>query len=127
MRPHRLALGIVLAAILLWLAVMVIALRALTLPDAAIGTVLVVFSAAVTDAAALSAIVDSGGEPIRQTGLGAAWVAHSVSPGFVGQLRQRGAIAAFPDVPFGPVLAGCAGLVAGDARLTRLLLPPPPG
>lgn len=94
-----------------WLMAMALALRALTLPPEATGTVVVVFPPGLNEQAAFAAIVAAGGSPVR-TALGTfTWIAHGEEPGFVARLETEGALAAFADIPIGITLAGCLGFI----------------
>lgn len=113
---HGLALafgGVVLAV---WLGVMTVSLRQAALPEETDGMVLAVFPPGTPDDAAFNAMVRAGGEPVRATWLGFAWVARGREAGFVGRLKDEGAVAAFGELPVGPALGGCAVVSTDHAR-----------
>ena len=101
------AFALMAGVVVLWLAVLVLILRAAALgPDDA-GKVLVIFPPGTAPAEAFAAIVTAGGAPLRPA-LGAwAWIAHADGAGFVGRLETHGALAAFRGAPVGLALAGC--------------------
>ncbi|HEY0832272.1 MAG TPA: hypothetical protein VGE72_00060 [Azospirillum sp.] len=109
-----LAFGGVIVAV--WLALMAVSLNEAALPPETDGTVLAVFPPGTTDEAAFTAMVRAGGEPVRPTWLGFAWVARGADAGFVGRLKSQGAVAAFGELPVGPALGGCAVMVEEDKR-----------
>jgi hypothetical protein len=104
---HSFAVVLAGAVLAVWLAVMAVALRDAALPDATDGMVLAVFPPGTSEHDAFAAMVRAGGQPLRNTGLGFAWVAWGPAVGFVGRLKAEGAWAAFGELPVGPVLAGC--------------------
>ena len=115
---HGLALllaGTVAAA---WVGVMALSLRQASLPPETRGLVLVAFPPGTSDADAFAAVVRAGGEPVRPTWLGFAWVARGRTDGFVGRVEREGALAAFGELPLLPVLGGCA-VVSVDDNLKR--------
>jgi len=109
-----LALGGVVVAV--WLGLMGVSLRQAALPEETDGLVLAVFPPGTSDDAAFSAMVNAGGEPVRPTWLGFAWVARGREAGFVGRLKNEGAVAAFGELPVGPALGGCAVVSVDDKR-----------
>lgn len=114
---HRLALGLLAATVAVWAVLLALSLRAAALPDAASGTLLVLFPPSLGEERALAAIVGAGGLPVRRTALGPVWVARGEGGGFVGRLRAAGALAALPDLPFGPGLGGCVVLASPQGRV----------
>jgi len=78
--------------------------------DAATGTVLVVFSPALSARDLFRGVEESGGslvEPVRW--LPRTWVARSSAPGFVGRLKARGAWAVyFPELLSARALLSCS-------------------
>ena len=96
--PPRLAFPAVVALLLAvtWLPLLVVHVNRLTLTDQDSGTVLVVFAPYLSDNTAISSVVDAHGSLLRRVGwLGNAWIVHSSSPGFVGELKRRGAWGGF--------------------------------
>lgn len=80
----------------LWLAALAVALPIAALPDEDGGRVLVVFPPTLTPDARLLAILAAEGRPVLSRASELAWLAESDSPGFVGRLKQAGALVAFP-------------------------------
>lgn len=109
-----LALGaLVLAA---WVAVMGVSLKQAALEEEAGGTVLAVFPPGLPAGDAFAAVIRAGGEPLRQTWIPFAWVVRAEGDGFVGRLKQAGALTAFGELPVGPALGGCAVVSLDDQR-----------
>lgn len=104
---HALALLLFAGILVVWISFMAIAIRAANLSDDASGTVFAVFSPGTGREAALAAIVDAGGLPIRPNLAGMVWTAHGTTAGFAGRLRRHGAIAVLEEFPFSPQLGGC--------------------
>ncbi len=114
---HRLALSIAAGVLLVWLVAMAIAMRAAALPDQASGAMIAVFPPGIGENGQITAIVNAGGKPVRQTWIGAVWVVEGDAPGYAGRLRQNGALAAYGELPFSPELAGC--FAYADAKLAQ--------
>ncbi len=113
---HGLALalgGVVVAA---WLAVMGVTLAQAALAEDAAGTVLAVFPPGTPDDDAFAAVVQAGGEPVRRTWIPFAWIARADGGGFVGRLKEAGALAVYGELPVGPALGGCAVVSLDDKR-----------
>ncbi|MBP2299459.1 hypothetical protein [Azospirillum picis] len=119
---HGLAAGLFAGVLLVWAALMGLSLQRAALPDSTGGLMLAVFRPGTSDADALAAMVRAGGEPVRSTWLGFAWVARGQEPGFVGRLKAEGALAAFGELPVGPTLGGCTATPVDRAAIaaTRL-------
>jgi hypothetical protein len=109
------ALALMLGVVVLWLAVVVMIVRAAALAPDAAGKVFVIFPPGATPAEAFAAIVDAGGAPIRPALGNWAWIAQGDAAGFVGRLEAGGALAAFRGAPVGVSLVGCFGLAADPA------------
>jgi len=93
-RRQKLKLGLFFAG--LWLLVMAVALPIAALPEERSGRVLVVFPPDLGADRRLLAIVGAGGRPVLHHLGGLMWLAESETGGFVGRLKQAGALAAFP-------------------------------
>lgn len=121
---HRVALLLGGAVLAVWAGFMALALNDAALPPESDGMVLAVFPPGTSEEATFTALVRAGGEPVRQTWLGFAWVARGEGEGFVGRLHREGAWAAYGTIPVaGPVLGGCAVITderqaAANYRLT---------
>ena len=104
---HTFAGLLLIGVICVWLVLMGVAIKASVLPNMRGGKVLVVFGLRATASEAFATIVKAGGNPVRQTWLKFVWVAQSPANGFVGRLKQYGAVAALDEFQFSPQLAGC--------------------
>jgi len=113
---HGLALALGAAVLAVWLGLMTVSLRQAALPAETDGLVLAVFPPGTSDDEAFTAMVRAGGEPVRPTWLGFAWVARGREAGFVGRLKDEGALGAYGELPVGPALGGCAVVSVDDKR-----------
>jgi hypothetical protein len=104
---HRLALGLALAVLVLWLAGMAITVRRAALPPDATGPMLVVFEPGTSEDRMFAEIIAAGARPVRSTWLGFVWVVAGDAPGLAGRLAEQGALGAYAELPFSPTLAGC--------------------
>lgn len=104
---HRFAFVLFASVIFIWLAVMTIVMRQATLPDTAMGTMLVVFEPSTKSETAFAAITRAGAKPIRQTAFGFIWVVD----GNAGKLKAEGAIGSYKELPISPEIAGCVAVV----------------
>ncbi|WP_109117818.1 hypothetical protein [Azospirillum sp. TSO22-1] len=116
---HGFALTFFGVVVAVWLGLMTVSLRQAALPEETDGLVLAVFPPGTPDDAAFTAMVRAGGEPVRPTWLGFAWVARGREAGFVGRLKDEGAVAAFGELPVGPALGGCA-VVTDDHKRAEI-------
>ncbi len=119
---HGLAAALLGGILLVWAGLMGLSLQRAALPDATDGMMLAVFSPGTSDAEAMTAMVRAGGQPVRSTWLGFAWVARGVEPGFVGRLKAEGALAAFGELPVGPTLGGCTATPVDTAKIAATKL-----
>jgi len=119
---HGLAVAFFAVVLAVWAGVMGISLRQAALSEETAGLMLAVFHPGTSEADAFTAMVRAGGEPVRSTWLGFAYVARGLEPGFVGRLKAEGALAAFGELPVGPTLGGCAAMPVDTAKIaaTRL-------
>lgn len=119
---HGLAVAFFAVVLAVWAGVMGVSLRQAALPEETDGLMLAVFHPGTSEADAFTAMVRAGGEPVRSTWLGFAYVARGLEPGFVGRLKAEGALAAFGELPVGPTLGGCAAMPVDTAKIaaTRL-------
>ncbi|WP_448208400.1 hypothetical protein [Azospirillum sp. sgz302134] len=113
---HGYALALGALALAAWAAVMGVTLSQAALKEEDGGTVLAVFPPGTPNAEAFAAVVRAGGEPVRQTWIPFAWVARSDGGGFVGRLKQEGAVTAYGELSVGPALGGCAVVSLDDKR-----------
>lgn len=112
-----LAISLMVGVGLAWLALMLVVLRLSALAPEDSGKLFVVFPPGTSENAAFAAIVAAGGAPLRGVLGGWGWIAHDDAPGFVGRLRQAGALAAFRGAPGGLSLSGCFAFIADQPRL----------
>lgn len=109
--PHRLALGFVLAVLLLWAGLFVWTLQRAALPPEASGRVIAIYPFGWTDMAVTGAAMRTEARLVRQTWLRNAVELASDEPGFTERLRSSGAIAVYRAQPFNLfTLAGCTGM-----------------
>lgn len=115
---HWLAAGIAAALLLIWAAVMAVAIRDAALPPDATGRIFVVFPPGLASEDAVRKIAAAGGRPVSQTWFSSVWVVASDRTNFVGELERQGAVGAYGELPVGIQLAGCFALM--DARIGQL-------
>jgi hypothetical protein len=120
---HGFALALMAGVVLLWLAVLTFALRAAALPGEASGTMFVVFSPGISDDQAFASTIGAGGRPVRRAFGNFAWIVHAEDDGFVGHLKENGALVAFRNGPGGIPLAGCYSFVSDDPAPRLVPLP----
>ena len=116
---HKLALALAGAVLAGWTGLMALSLGQAQLPAQARGLVLAAFPPGTRSDEAFTAVLRAGGEPVRPTWLGFVWVARGDESGFVGRLKEEGALAAFGEFPVGPALGGCAVVSVDDRRVTE--------
>jgi hypothetical protein len=112
-----LAISLMAGVALAWLALMLVVLRLSALAPEEGGKVFAVFPPGISERQAFGAIVAAGGAPLRTVLGGWGWIAHDDAAGFVGRLRDAGALAAFRGAPGGLSLAGCFAFIADQPRL----------
>ncbi|MFN0193901.1 MAG: hypothetical protein ACKVP5_18330 [Aestuariivirga sp.] len=118
---HRLALGLFVSVLIVWLAVMAVLMRQTALPPEASGTMLAVFDPGTPGDQVFASIIASGARPIRETAFGFIWVVSGEEPGLAGRLEQNGALGAYDELPLSPTIAGCFALA--DAKISNMLTP----
>ena len=112
---HRLAIGLALGVLFVWLAGMALAVRAARLPPDATGPMLVVFEPGTAKEDMLARIVTAGARPIRETWLGFVWVVEGEQPESSARLMSQGAIGTYRELPVAASLAGCFAFA--DAKI----------
>jgi len=115
---HRLAVGLALGVLVLWLAGMALAVRAARLPPDATGPMLVVFEPGIAKEDMLARIVTAGARPIRETWLGFVWVVQGEQPETSARLMSQGAIGTYRELPITASLAGCFAFA--DAKVADI-------
>ena len=114
---HGLALLLAGAVVAAWVGVMALSLRQASLPPETDGLVLVAFPPGTSDADAFAAVVRAGGEPVRPTWLGFAWVAHGRDQRLRRSSRERRRPRRLRRaVARSVVLGGCAVVSVDDRR-----------
>jgi hypothetical protein len=114
---HRLAFGLVLAVLVIWLVGMALAIRAARLPPDATGPMIVVFEPGTAKEDILARIVTAGARPIRETWLGFVWVVQGEEPESSARLISQGAIGTYRELPITASLAGC--FAYADAKVAE--------
>jgi hypothetical protein len=118
--PHRLALGFVLAVLLLWAGLLGWTLQRAALPPEASGRVIAVYPFGWSDPAVTEAAMRTEARLVRQTWLTNAVELASDDAGFADRLRKTGAIAVYRAQPFNLfTLAGCSGMPPALPSLRR--------
>ena len=115
---HRLAIGLALGVLLIWLVGMALAVRAARLPPEATGPMLVVFEPGTAKEDMLARIVTAGARPIRETWLGCVWVVEGEQPESSARLMSQGAIGTYSELPVAASLAGCFAFA--DAKIADI-------
>lgn len=118
---HRLAVGLFLSVLVVWIAVMAVLMRQASLPHEASGTMLVVFQPGTPPDDIFAKLTIAGARPIRQTAFGFIWVVAGDEPGLAGRLAAQGAIGAYRELPLNPSIAGCFALA--DAKIAAYMGP----
>jgi hypothetical protein len=114
---HKFALAIFGGVIVVWLAAMIIIMRAGALPAEASGTMLAVFNPGTSPDKIFASLVNAGAKPIRETSFGFIWVVTGDEPGLSGRLREQGAIGNYRNLPLSPTIAGC--FAYADAKVAE--------
>lgn len=115
---HRLALGIFLGVLALWIVVMALVVRQSALPPEASGAMLAVFNPGLGEDDVFNRLMRAEARPIRDTAFGFIWVVTSDEPGLAGRLAGQGAIGTYRDLPISPTIAGCFAFA--DAKVAAL-------
>jgi hypothetical protein len=115
---HRLAIGLALGVLVLWLAGMALAIRAARLPLDATGPMIVVFEPGTAKEDMLARIVTAGARPIRETWLGFVWVVEGEQPETSARLLSQGALGTYRELPIATSLAGCFAFA--DAKVAEV-------
>ncbi len=104
---HRLALGLFIGVLAIWLAVMAAVMRDAALPPEASGPMLAVFEPGTPDDAIFASITRAGARPVRPSAFGFIWIVAGDEAGLAGRLKAEGALGAYRDLPISPTIAGC--------------------
>ena len=114
---HRLALGLFLGVLAVWIAVMAVLIRQASLPPEASGPMLAVFQPGTPPDDIFAKLTLAGARPVRETAFGFIWVVAGDEPGLAGRLAGQGAIGAYRELPLNPTIAGCFALA--DAKIAE--------
>ena len=118
---HRLALGLFVSILTVWLVAMAVVMRHAALPPEASGTMLAVFEPGKSEDAIFASLTRAGARPIRPTAFGFIWIVSGGELGLAGKLVNEGALGAYRDLPISPTLAGCFAFA--DAKAANFLAP----
>jgi hypothetical protein len=116
---HRLALGLFVSILTIWLFAMAVLMRQSALPPEASGLMLAVFEPGTPQDAIFAALTRAEARIVRPSALGFVWVVADDKPGLVGRLQAQGALGAYRDMPVSPTIAGCFALA--DAKVASIL------
>ncbi len=116
---HKLALGIFLSILTIWLAAMAVLMRQSALPPEATGAMLAVFEPGTSQDDIFAALTRAEARIVRPSALGFIWIVAGDEPGLAGRLSQQGAIGAYRDLPISPAIAGCFALA--DAKVANAI------
>lgn len=118
---HRLAFGIFVSILTIWLGAMAVLMRQSALPPEASGPMLAVFEPGTPQHDIFAALTRAEARIVRPSALGFIWIVAGDEPGLAGRLAEQGAIGAYRDLPISPTIAGCFALA--DAKVANLLTP----
>jgi len=112
---HRLAIGLFVSVIVIWLGVMAAVMRAAALPPEATGTMLAVYDPGTSQDVIFASLTRADARPVRPTAFGFIWIVAGEKAGLAGRLREQGAIGAYRELPISPTIAGCFALADATA------------
>ncbi|MBC8037941.1 MAG: hypothetical protein H7X89_12075 [Rhizobiales bacterium] len=104
---HRLAVGLFVSVIVVWLAVMATVMRHAALAPEASGTMLAVFEPGTPEDDIFARLTRADARPVRPTAFGFIWIVSGDRPGLAGRLNEQGALGAYRELPISPTIAGC--------------------
>jgi hypothetical protein len=116
---HKLALGLFVSILMIWIVVMAIVMRQAALPREAAGPMLAVFEPGTPQDEIFARLTRADARILKPSALGFIWVVDGDEPGLAGRLADQGAIGAYRDLPITPTIAGCFAFA--DAKLANLL------
>ena len=116
---HRLALGLFISILMIWLVIMATLMRQAALPPEASGPMLAVFEPGTPQDHIFAALTRAEARIVRPSALGFIWIVAGDEPGLAGRLADQGAIGAYRDLPISPTIAGCFAFA--DAKVAELL------
>jgi hypothetical protein len=112
---HRLALGVFVGVIAIWLAAMAVVMRHAALPPEASGMMLAIFEPGTPQEEIFAGLTRAEARVVRPSALGFIWVVAGDEPGLAGRLVEQGAVGAYRDLPISPTIAGCFAFA--DAKI----------
>lgn len=118
---HRLAFGLFVSVLTIWLVAMAAVMRAAALPPDATGLMLAVFEPGIPEDRVFASLTRAGARIVKPSAFGFIWVVSGDEPGLAGRLMAHGAVGAYRDLPISPTLAGCFALA--DAKMMSAFEP----
>ena len=118
---HRLALGLFISVLIIWMAAMAVLMRLSALPPEASGLMLAVFEPGTPEDALFASLTRADARPVRSTAFGFIWIVAGDEAGLAGRLVREGALGAYRDLPISPTIAGCFALA--DAKIADAFAP----
>lgn len=118
---HRLAFGLFVSVLTIWIAVMALVMRRAALPPQASGVMLAVFQPGTPQPVIFASLTRAGARPVRPAALDFIWIVAGDEPGLAGRLAAEGALGAYRDLPISPTIAGCFALA--DAKVANAFAP----
>ena len=118
---HRLALGLFISVLIIWMAAMAVLMRLSALPPEASGLMLAVFEPGTPEDAVFASLTRAHARPVRPTSFGFIWIVAGDEAGLAGRLAREGALGAYRDLPISPTIAGCFALA--DAKVADAFAP----
>jgi hypothetical protein len=114
---HRLAFGLFVSVLIVWLVVMAMVMRHASLPAEATGPMIAVFEPGTPADDIFAKLTQAGAKPVRATAFDFIWVVAGDEAGMAGRLKDQGAVGAYRELPFSPTLAGCIALA--DTKIAQ--------
>ena len=118
---HRLALGLFISVLIIWIGAMAVLMRLSALPPEASGLMLAVFEPGTPEDAVFASLTRANARPVRPTSFGFIWIVAGDEAGLAGRLVREGALGAYRDLPISPTIAGC--FVLADAKVADAFAP----
>jgi hypothetical protein len=112
---HRLAFGLFVSVLVLWMAALAALMRAGALPPEASGSMLAIFPPGTAETDVFASLTKADARIVRPSAFGFIWVVSGDTPGLAGRLKANGALGAYRDLPISPTIAGCFALADAKA------------
>ncbi len=116
---HKLAAGLFVSVLTIWIAVMAMVMRQAALPREASGPMLAVFEPGTPEPDIFARLSRAEARIVKPSAFGFIWVVAGDEPGLAGRLADQGAIGAYRNLPISPTIAGCFAFA--DAKMASLL------